>query len=112
MRKLKGKRLRIYMSETDKIEHTPLYEWILKQADEAKMIGATAVRGIEGFGSKHHMHSNKILRLSQNLPIILEINDMPSKIESFLKTIESDIGDACLTLEDIEIIAADEEMEE
>jgi len=112
MRKLKGKRLRIYMSETDKIEHTPLYEWILKQADKAKMIGATAIRGIEGFGSRHHMHSNKILRLSLNLPIIVEINDVPGKIESFLKTIEPNIGDARLTLENIEIIVAAGKMEE
>jgi len=84
----------------------PLYEWILKQAIKYNMSGATAVRGIEGFGSKQQMHSNKIMRLSQNLPVIVELVDVSDKVESFLETIEAEIKDLHATLEDVEILTA------
>jgi PII-like signaling protein len=98
-----GKLLRIFIGEKDKFEKMPLYEWIVRQARQNDMAGATVLRGIEGFGACSRLHTAKILRLSMDLPIIVEIIDTPEKIESFLPLIDQAITEGIATVEDVHI---------
>lgn len=98
-----GKLLRIFIGENDRFEKTPLYEWIVRKARQHDMAGATVLRGIEGFGACSRLHTAKILRLSMDLPIVIEIIDTPEKIEEFLPEIDSAITEGIATLEDVHI---------
>ncbi len=91
------------MGERDKHGHLPLYEWIIQQAREHGLAGATAFRGIQGFGAHSRLHTAKILRLADDLPILIEIVDAKDKIESFLPIIDEAIPEGLATLEKIEI---------
>lgn len=95
-----GQLLRIFIGESDRHKGgLPLYEWIVRRARETKMAGATVLRGLEGFGADAHMHTAKILSLSQNLPIIIEIVDVEEKIEAFLSEIDGHIEEGLVTVE-------------
>jgi PII-like signaling protein len=98
-----GRLLRIFIGEGDRYEGTPLYEWILQRAREHHMAGATVLRGLEGFGAHSRMHTAKILRLSQDLPIIVEIVDTAEKIEELLPVIDGAIAEGLATLEKVDI---------
>ncbi|MFH1856042.1 MAG: DUF190 domain-containing protein [Candidatus Omnitrophota bacterium] len=98
-----GKLLRIFIGESDKQEGMPLYEWIVRKAKEKHLAGATVVRGLEGFGAHSRMHSAKILRLSQDLPILIEIVDTKEKIEEFISLIDGVILEGLVTTENIEV---------
>ncbi len=98
-----GHLLRIFIGESDKYEHKPLYEWIVRKAREQGLAGATVIRGIEGFGPTSKLHTSKILRLSEDLPIIIEIVDTIEKIESFWPHIKDVIKEGLVTLEKVEI---------
>ncbi len=98
-----GQRLRIFIGESDRHEGRPLYEWIVRQARMSHMAGVTVVRGLEGFGAHSRMHTAKILRLSQDLPIIIEIVDTHERIQSFLPIIDNAIAEGIATLEDVHI---------
>ena len=98
-----GKLLRIFIGERDKHDGLPLYEWIIKKAREMKMAGATVFRGIEGFGAKSHLHTAKILRLSQDLPILIELIDIEIKIDYFVEIIDPVIKKGIVTLENVEL---------
>ncbi len=98
-----GKLLRIFIGEKDKYEKLPLYEWIVRHAREHDLAGATVLRSIEGFGACSRMHTAKILRLSMDLPIVIEIIDTPEKIDAFLPTIDGAIKEGIATLEDVHI---------
>jgi len=98
-----GKLLRIFIGEKDKYEKLPLYEWIVRQAREHDLAGATVLRGIEGFGACSRMHTAKILRLSMDLPIVIEIIDTSEKIDTFLPIIDGAIKEGIATLEDVHI---------
>lgn len=91
------------MGERDKHGHLPLYEWIIQQAREHGLAGATAFRGIQGFGAHSRLHTAKILRLADDLPILIEIVDAKDKIESFLPIVDEAIPEGLATLEKIEI---------
>ncbi len=99
----KGHLLRIFIGERDKHEGVPLYEWIIKKAREHGVAGATVIRGIEGFGSHSKIHTTKILTLSEELPIIIEIVDTLEKIDAFLPVIDHVITEGLTTIEDVEI---------
>jgi PII-like signaling protein len=99
----RGKLLRIFIGESDRHDGLPLYEWIVRKAREIKMAGATVFRGIEGFGAKSHLHTAKILRLSQDLPILIEIIDVEEKIDNFVKIIDPVIKEGIVTSENIEV---------
>lgn len=96
--------LRIFIGESDKIQGKPLYEVIVKRARERGMAGATVLRGIEGFGAHSRMHTAKILRLSEDLPIVVEIVDTPEKIAEFLPELDSMIKEGLVTLEKVRVI--------
>ena len=98
-----GKKLRIFISETDKYQGKVLYEWIVLQAKEHNMAGATVTRAIEGFGSTHHIHTAKILHLSMDMPLIIEIIDTAEKIDSFLPLIDDAVKKGVATIEDVTI---------
>lgn len=98
-----GHLLRIFIGERDKHGRAPLYEWIVRKAREHGLAGATVLRGLEGFGAKSHLHTAKILRLSTDLPIVIEIVDTKEKIEAFLPVIDDAITDGLATLEKVEV---------
>lgn len=86
-----GQVLRVFVGETDKYQGVPLYEWILRKAKEIGLVGGTALRGIAGFGAHSQIHSSKILDISSNLPIIVEIVDTPERIDELLPHLEEAI---------------------
>lgn len=95
-----GYLLRIFIGESDKHAGRPLYEWIVLQARQAGLAGATVLRGMMGFGANsREIHTFKIERLSEDLPIIIEIVDTKEKLESFLESIEANIHAGLVTLE-------------
>ena len=98
-----GKLLRIIIGESDRNEGLPLYEWIIKKAREEKLAGASVFRGIEGFGANSHLHTAKILCLSQDLPILIEIVDVEDKINSFVDMIDPVIKEGIVTIENVEV---------
>jgi PII-like signaling protein len=98
-----GHLLRIFVGESDKHEGAPLYEWIVRKAKERGLAGATVLRGIEGFGAHSRLHTAKILRLSEDLPIVIEIIDTREKIEAFLPLIDGAIPEGLATLEKVQI---------
>ncbi len=98
-----GKLLRIFIGESDKYKGQPLYGWIVLKARDRGMAGATVLRGLEGFGAHSRLHTAKILRLSSDLPIVVEIVDTENKIESFLPLIDDAIGEGLATVERVEV---------
>lgn len=83
-----GKLLRIFLGEADRLDGKPLYELIVMKAREAGLAGTTVLRGIEGFGARSRIHTAKILRLSEDLPVVVEIVDTEEKIRSFMPTVD------------------------
>jgi PII-like signaling protein len=98
-----GKLLRIFIGEDDKHDGMPLYEWIVRKARENGLAGATVLRGLEGYGAHSRLHTAKILRLSSDLPIVIEIVDTEKKIESFLPLIDDAVGEGLATVEKVEV---------
>ena len=96
--------LRIFIGEADKFEGKPLYEVIANLAHRKGMAGATVIRGLMGFGAHSSMHTAKILRLSEDLPIIIEIVDEPEKIKALLPELDKMITEGLVTLEKIRVI--------
>jgi uncharacterized protein len=98
-----GYLLRIFIGESDRHDGKLLYEWIVLKAREVGLAGATVMRGMMGFGAHSRLHTFKIERLSQDLPIIVEIVDTRDKLESFLALIDQEIEEGLATLEEIRI---------
>jgi len=95
--------LRIFLGEQDKHERRPLYEAIVFRAREMHMAGATVLRGPLGFGGSSRLHSAKILRLSEDLPMVIEIVDSPDKIDAFLPVLDGMMGSGLVTLETVQV---------
>jgi uncharacterized protein len=98
-----GHLLRIFIGESDKYEKHPLYEWILLKAREHGLAGCTVLRGLGGFGAHSRIHTSKILRLSEDLPIVIEIVDHIERIESFLPVIDDTIQEGLATIEKVQV---------
>jgi hypothetical protein len=96
--------LRIFIGESDRHGHQPLYEAIVQLARRRGMAGATVLRGIMGFGADSRMHTAKILRLSEDLPIVIEIVDRPERIEALLVDIDPMITEGLITREKAQVI--------
>ena len=96
--------LRIFIGESDKFEGRPLHESIVDKARKRGMAGATVLRGILGFGAHSRIHTAKILRLSEDLPLVIEIVDKPERIAEFLPELDPMIGEGLVTLEKVEVI--------
>ncbi len=98
-----GKLLRIFIGENDRHEGLPLHEWIVRQARESGLAGATVLRGLEGYGAHSRLHKAKILRLSSDLPLVVEIVDTEEKIQAFLPLIDDAVGEGLATVERVEV---------
>lgn len=96
--------LRIYIGENDSHDGTPLYEAIVLKARERHLAGATVTRGALGFGRSSRLHTAKILRLSADLPLIVEIVDSEQRINDFLPDLEAMMGSGLVTLERIRVL--------
>jgi uncharacterized protein len=96
--------LRIFIGESDRYRHQPLYEAIVLKAREMQMAGATVLRGPMGFGKSSHLHTAKILRLSMDLPIVIEIVDSEDKVNALLPVLDEIMGGGLVTLERAKVI--------
>jgi PII-like signaling protein len=99
-----GYLLRVFIGESDTFGHRPLYEEIVLKAREAGLAGATVLRGVMGFGKNSILHTAKILRLSEDLPMVVEIVDSLEKIESFVPTLNEMIKDGLVMIEPVRVI--------
>src|SRR5206468_132005 len=97
--------LRIFIGESDRHGNRPLYEVIVEEARRRGMAGATVLRGTLGFGANSRIHTAKILRLSEDLPMVVEIVDSPERIASFLPDLDRMIEEGLVTLERVRVIA-------
>jgi len=98
-----GHLLRIFIGERDRYMARPLYEWILHKAHQEGLAGATVIRGMMGYGPGSRIASSKLLRLSQDLPVIIEIVDARAKLERFLEVIQDAIPQGLVTLEKAQV---------
>lgn len=99
-----GYLLRMFLGESDRWQGQPLYEAIVKKARSLHLAGATVLRGPMGFGAKSRMHTAKILRLSEDLPIVIEIVDSREKIDTLLPHIDAMVTEGLVTLEKVQVI--------
>ncbi|MBX7246036.1 MAG: DUF190 domain-containing protein [Candidatus Sumerlaeaceae bacterium] len=100
----RGELLRIFIGDSDMHEGRPLYEAIVLRARECHLAGATVFRGSMGFGQNSIMHSSKILELSSDLPVVIEIIDTEQRIRDFVPVVEAMVKDGLVTLEAVEVI--------
>ena len=96
--------LRIFIGENDRAGNLPLYEAIVQSARKQGLAGATVLRGPIGFGRSSTVHTTKILRLSQDLPIVIEIVDAPDKIDAYLPDLDKMMGSGLVTLEKVKVL--------
>ena len=96
--------LRIFVGQDERYQSQPVYEAIVMKAREHHLAGATVLRGPLGFGHSSHIHTTKVLRLSQDLPIVVEIVDTEAKIGAFLPVLDAMIGSALVTLEKVQVL--------
>jgi PII-like signaling protein len=100
-----GKLLRLFIGESDTWHGKPLYQAIVERARKEGLAGATVVRGIEGFGADSRLHTSRILRLSEDLPIVIEIVDTPEQIDRIVPIVDEMVGEGMLTLERVQIVS-------
>jgi PII-like signaling protein len=100
-----GKLLRMFIGESDKHGRKPLYQAIVEMLREEGMAGATVLRGIEGFGATSHLHTARILRLSEDLPIVIEVADTAERIEAIMPRIDEMVTEGLVTLERVEVVS-------
>jgi PII-like signaling protein len=96
--------LRIFIGESERSDHKPLYEAIVLKARELQMGGATVLRGPMGFGKSSRVHSAKILRLSEDLPMVIEIVDSQAKIDAFMPVLDTMMGSGLITVEKVQVL--------
>ena len=100
-----GKLLRIFIGESDTWHGKPLYQAIVRRAREAGLAGATVVRGIEGFGADSHLHTSRILRMSEDLPIVIEIVDEADRIDAILPVLDEMVEEGLVTVERVHVVS-------
>lgn len=99
-----GVLLRVFVGESDRLDGKPVYEQIVRKARELGLAGATAIRGIMGFGAASRIHTARVLRLSEDLPVVVEIVDTEEKIEEILPFLDEVVTEGLVTMERAEII--------
>ena len=107
MRRIDGPALlvRLYLGEADHVDGKPAYQAIVAFLRERGIAGATVLRGIEGFGANAHLHTARLLRLSEDLPILIEAVDEEARIREILPQLDAMVGDGLITLERVEVLA-------
>lgn len=99
-----GKLLRVFIGESDRFEGKPLYRALVERLRGEGVAGATALRGIEGFGATSHLHTSRILRLSEDLPIVIEVVDTAENIERVLPIVDAMVRDGMVTIERVQVL--------
>lgn len=99
-----GQLLRIFIGESDSWHGRPLYEAIVKKARELNLAGATVIRGMMGFGAESRIHTTKVLRLSEDLPMIVEIVDSAEKIDLLIPFLDETVSEGLITRENVKVI--------
>ncbi len=97
--------LRVFIDETDHYHGKPLYKAIVEKSREMGMAGATVLHGVMGYGAHSRMHTAGILRLSESLPVVIEIVDKPERMDAFLPELDAMVGEGLVTLENVKVIA-------
>src|SRR5204862_1171803 len=100
-----GKLLRVCVGESDRWHGKPLYQAIVERVRREGLAGATVLRGIEGFGADSHLHTSRILRLSEDLPVVIEIVDTPEQIDRVVPILDEMVGEGMVTLERVQIVS-------
>ena len=100
-----GKLLRLFIGESDTWHGKPLYQAIVERVRQEGLAGATVIRGIEGFGADSRIHTSRILRLSEDLPVVIEIVDTPEQIDRVVPILDEMVGEGMLTLERVQIVS-------
>jgi PII-like signaling protein len=100
-----GKLLRLFIGESDTWHGKPLYQAMVERVRQEGLAGATVLRGIEGFGADSHLRTSRILRLSEDLPVVIEIVDTPEQIDSVVPILDEMVGEGMLTLERVQIVS-------
>jgi uncharacterized protein len=100
-----GKLLRLFIGESDLWHGKPLYQAIVERVRQEGLAGATVVRGIEGFGADSRLHTSRILRLSEDLPVVIEIVDTPERIDRVVPILDEMVREGMLTLERVQIVS-------
>lgn len=95
--------LRVFVGEMDRHEGRPLYEWIIGEAHKTGLAGATALRGLAGYGAGSRIHTARVLRLAEDLPIVIEIVDERAKVEAFLELIDHAVGEGLATIQPVTV---------
>ena len=96
--------LRIFIGEDDHYKGKPLYEAIVNKARELHLAGATVLRGVMGYGAESHIHTAKVLRLSEDMPMVIEITDREEKIDELLPFLDETVGEGLITMEKVKVI--------
>ncbi len=99
-----GRRLKIFVGENHRHKGVPLFEAIIRKAMEQGLAGATIIKGVESFGHHHEIHTAKILRLAEDMPIVIEIVDSREKIDAFLPCLDEMIQEGTITISDVKVI--------
>jgi PII-like signaling protein len=99
-----GKLLRVFIGESDLHGGKPLYQALVERVRAEGLAGATVLRGIEGFGASSHLHTSRILRLSEDLPIVVEIVDTTENVDRILPVVDEMVGDGMVTVERVEVL--------
>jgi uncharacterized protein len=104
--KFEGERtlMRIHIGESDRWQHTPLYDAIVRLFRQEGFSGVTVLRGVAGYGSTSHLHTDKVLRLSQDLPIVIEVVEYSERIEKILPRLDEMVDGGLITLEKVRVI--------
>jgi hypothetical protein len=97
--------LRIFVGESDQVQGRPLYQAVVEEARKRGMAGATALRGFLGFGANSRIHTAHVLRLSEDLPVVVEIIDTEERINAFLPDLDRMVGEGLVTLEEVRVLA-------
>ena len=100
-----AKLVRIFIGESDKHGGRPLYEVIVESARKHGLAGATVLRGVTGFGAHSRIHTQKVLRLSEDLPMVIEIVDQEARLATFLPELDTLVGEGLITIEKVSVIA-------
>ena len=99
-----AKRLTVFIGESDRFHHKPLYAEIVRRGQEAGLAGASVLRGIEGFGSSQHVHTTRLLSLSEDLPIVIVMVDDAERIERFALTLDELINEGLVVIDDVDVV--------
>jgi uncharacterized protein len=100
----RARRLMIFIGEEDRHDHKPLATEIVHRAQQAGLAGATVLRGIEGFGASNHVHTTRILSLSNDLPIVIVIVDEPERIDGFIAELDELVTEGLVIVDDVDIV--------